>query len=133
MNTGLVSWTILPLIAVLSIACSTSAQSPEPSPTPFLRAGDEARLFFGNTDKLVLTTDKQAFDALWKAREINDTYGMLELINAGKVFEIDNSIKVLLLERGTTFGVTTRWKVRVREGTNTGKAGWAPKSWVDSS
>ena len=120
---------MFPVFALLS-GCTVPENSPQPSPTPSLNPGEEARLVVSNVDRLYVANDEDLYDEFRKAIDIKDAYGMLELFQRGKIFEADNDIKVLLLERGTTLWVTTRWKIRVLEGTNLGKAGWVHHSWI---
>ena len=121
---------LLFLAFALLNGCAVSENSPRPSPASLLNPGVEARLVIGNIEQLYVAIDEDIYDEFRNVIQIKDGYGMLELFQAGKIFEVDNDIRVLLIERGTTFTVTTSWKVRVLEGSNLGKAGWVHHSWI---
>ena len=82
---------------------------------------------------MLVAIDEDIYKESQSVIDTKDAYGMLEYYQAGKVFVVDNDTRVLLIERGTTFAVTTRWKVRVLEGPNLGRAGWVHHSWVSWS
>lgn len=123
-------FTLLLVVSVLLAGCTTSVQSPKPSPTPFLHPGDEARLFIGDVETLLVAIDKDAYDEFREALKVKDNLGVLELVQVDKLLMVDSYTKVLLIERGTTFGTTTSWRVRVLEGSNRGRAGWVHHSWI---
>ena len=123
-------FTLLLLVTVLLTGCTTTVQPPKPSPTPFLRSGDEARLILGDVETFFIAIDKDVYDEFRKAANVKDTLGMLELVQDDKLFMVDSNTKVLLLERGTTFWTTTSWRVRVLEGSSRGRAGWLHKSYI---
>ena len=122
--------TTLFLVLALLSGCTVSEKTPRPSPTPFLRPGEEVRLYVRDIENLFVAIDENIYKEFRKVIDIKDGYGMLEMFQAGNIFEVDNDIRVLLIERGTTFAVTTRWKVRVLEGPNLGRAGWVHHSWI---
>jgi hypothetical protein len=72
-----------------------------------------------------VAVDETSFDALVKSSVKGDSYGVAELVAAGKVFGVDGPVRVLLLD--STF---TKCKVRILEGPQTGRAGWVPTEWV---
>lgn len=119
------------LVSVLLGGCTSLTTTPGTSPTQFLYPGDEARLFVKDIEQLFVAIDEDIYEEFRKVIDIKDAYGMAELFQAGKIFEVNNS-RVLLIERGTTFAVTTRWKVRVLEGPAVGQAGWVHHSWIKS-
>ena len=126
-------YTLLLLAVLLSNGCTNSVQSPRPSPTSFFNPGGEASLFLRDIEKLFVAIDEDTYSEFRKVIDVKDAYGMAEMFKAGKIFEVKNNTRVLLIERGTTFGVTTRWKARVLEGPAAGQAGWVHHSWISAS
>lgn len=87
--------------------------------------GSEASLCIENREVVPLAINKNSFDEFVNAAIANDTYGIANLIAAGKVFTVPNNTKVLIIE-----GSVGKVKVRILEGKHTGESGWVPKEWI---
>lgn len=83
-----------------------------------LRDGMEAHI---NTEAeaVIVATEKKYLDDFFNAKRLNDTYGIGELVMAGKIFDVKNCTKILILNKGV---FTT--KIRVLEGEKIGMSGW---------
>jgi hypothetical protein len=76
--------------------------------------------------KAILATDEKSYDEMFKSANANDTVGLVQMEAQGKIVEIKDGTKALVLEGG---GFTqVKVKVRIIDGLQQGKAGWvAPK------
>lgn len=83
-----------------------------------LRDGMEAHI---NTDAeaVIVATEKKYLDDFFNAKRLNDTYGIKELFVAGKIFDVKNCTKILILNKGFL-----TIKIRVLEGEKEGMSGW---------
>ena len=68
-------------------------------------------------------------DALMKAITRNDSYGVFDLVLAGKIFMVDEGTKVRVIDRGGFLGVS-EVQVRILEGKMVGRSGWLPYEFV---
>jgi len=94
--------------------------------------GDNAILDAGeNVDPIFLAVDKDSFDQLSKALLANDTLGVIELADKGKIFGASRGVKVIVTDRETFIR-----EVRILEGVKevdndkVGLKGWVPMEWV---
>lgn len=76
--------------------------------------------------KAILAMDEKSYDEMFKSANANDTVGLVQMEAQGKIVEIVDGTKALVLEGG---GITQiKVKVRIIDGLQQGKAGWvAPK------
>jgi len=82
------------------------------------------RLYNGG-ETVSVVVDEKSFDEYVHAAVIKDYFGMLELVNQGRVFSVKSGTRIQVLDRG--FGKT---KVRILEGEWIGASGWVPYEWV---
>jgi hypothetical protein len=74
-----------------------------------------------------IAVDEKALDAYIKAIASNDIpHGVLELYQQRRLFQVENGVKVKILDLG--FG---KAKVRILEGDKTGYTGWIVSEWVN--
>jgi hypothetical protein len=99
------------------------AGSQRPSSVKFV--GDEGRLHVDNLSTVTVAVDEDAYSELDRVFIAKDEYGYNRLELKGKIFSVENDIKVLVLENGFA-------KVRVRflEGKRKGADGWIPREWL---
>ncbi|OGP81831.1 MAG: hypothetical protein A2V87_10255 [Deltaproteobacteria bacterium RBG_16_58_17] len=71
--------------------------------------------------------DEAGFDAYMKAIASNDIpHGVTELYQKGKLFQVENNVKVTILDKKFLGGV----KVRILEGKKKGASGWVAAEWI---
>ena len=105
--------------------------TPRPTNTPLPpspKMGGEARVQIDGSEIVPLAADEAAFDAFTRAATRNDTFGINDLIQAGKLFTVPTGTKVLVIDMGGFLG--SRLQVRVLEGPRTGRAGWVATEFV---
>lgn len=107
---------IVLLVLLVLPGCSSSTASPTPKYTDI---GQTALLDAAGDPEALLGIDKSSYDALGKALLAKDWYGVLELMNNGRVFSVPKDTEVLIIDTG--FGVR---QVRITEGTSKGRSGW---------
>lgn len=101
-----------------------------------VRVGDEAYLRLSSTTDpeqiiLLAINSENAFDQLIKALLANDTQGIIELVEQGKVFGVSNGTRVFVIDSGIG-----KRKVRILQGLRPvdqdkiGRTGWVVKEQV---
>lgn len=74
-----------------------------------------------------VAVDEAGFDAYMKAIVSNDVqYGITELYQKGKLFQVENNVKVTILDKKLLGKV----KVRILEGKKKGSSGWVAAEWI---
>lgn len=70
--------------------------------------------------------DEAGFEAYMKALATNDIpHGVTELYQKRKLFQVENNVKVRILDKGFT-----KIKVRILEGKMQGSSGWVASEWI---
>lgn len=106
------------MIPLLLTGCDPSTTAP----LPRLEIGQEGFIYCG-VDTCALTTTEEAWSEHRKALRANDTHGTAALLMAGKLFDVNNRTKALVIDYNPRTALS---KVRILEGKETGMAGWAP-------
>jgi hypothetical protein len=74
-----------------------------------------------------VATDEAGFDAYMKVIASNDVqYGVTELYQKGKLFQVENNVKVKILDKK----FLGKAKVRILEGKMKGSIGWVAIEWI---
>lgn len=74
-----------------------------------------------------VAVDEAGFDGYMKAIASNDVqYGVTELYQKGKLFQVENNVKVTILDKK----FLGRVKVRILEGKKKGSSGWVAAEWI---
>jgi hypothetical protein len=88
--------------------------------------GQESKLHVAGLSLIMVAVDTDAYDELLKACVAKDNYGIGNLILSGRVFNVKNDTRILVLDLG--FAKT---QVRILEGQKAGMSGWVPYEWVN--
>ncbi len=113
-------WLVLLLILGIAIYWSTRSSGSNVQSVRF-KPGDTAYVFKAP----FVAIDQASIDAFEDAYYKKDQYGQAELLLTGRIFEVLDFTKVLVLNRNT---VNTH--IRILEGKYTGWAGWVRNEWV---
>jgi len=113
------------IIIVVSVIVAIFLPTSKSKPTQNSSVGKESNLFIENNNFIYVCIDKSSYDDFVNASLSKDTYGITNLIAAGKIFSVPNNTRVLIIDRS----VGAR-EIRILEGKNTGKSGWVPMEWV---
>ena len=87
--------------------------------------GSEVRLHVEGLTSIPVAVDEKALDELMNALPAGNTERMDELIQSGRVFQVDNDTSVRIVEAGFA-----KIKVRVIEGSLVMFEGWVSERWV---
>lgn len=110
--------TMIPVVLCVSSDGKTATES-------YPSVGSEARLYVEGEGPIMVAVDEGAYDELIDVVIAKDNIGLMNLMLAGKVFNVQNNTKVLVIDIGRF-----RTKVRILEGENWGMAGWVPYEFV---
>ena len=109
--------TLLTLVAVMilpALGCICSGSGSRSSSSQ-VEIGAVVRL----KEPVPLALDEDAFEELIDAVIAKDKYGWVDLIAAGRVVLVDEGTEVRVIDMKIA-----AYRVRILEGTHTGKAGW---------
>ena len=86
-------------------------------------AGSIGWLYSDKSNIVFISVDEVSMWELIRAAKINDVYGLLDLIRAGKLIEAKNWTKVMILDviTGKYEGM---YRIRCLDGSNAGRAGY---------
>jgi hypothetical protein len=87
--------------------------------------GSEVRLHVEGLTSIPVAVDERALDELMNALPAGNTENVDELIQSGRVFQVDNDTSVRIVELGFA-----KIKVRVIEGSLVMFEGWVSERWV---
>ncbi len=111
----------LVLLLIVGIAMYWSSRSPGSNfQTVSFKSGDIAYV-----KAPFVAIDQASIDAFEDAYHKNDQYGQAELLATGRIFEVPDITKVLVLDRNIANS-----HIRVLEGKYTGRAGWVRNEWM---
>ena len=102
-----------------------SGTSPKSAGRGNLQAGSEASLYVNGLDSIPVAVDEQALSELMMEFPAGRSERVEALVQAGKVFRVDNDTRVRILEVGSA-----KLKIRALEGGNLTLEGWVPERWV---
>jgi len=111
---------VVGLFSVLSGCAKTEVSKPSPSDI-----GSTAILAVSESDMVLVAVDEEAFEELIKASVAKDYMGIAELLLLGKVFEVPNNTKVLVID-----SAFAKRKIRILEGDEFGRTGWVPYEFL---
>lgn len=118
-------WVLMPFGALMLLCCfSGFLFGPSRNSTP-IEVGREYRIASDPLKQFPIAVDYGARDELLKAERAGDDAGMLDLINAGRVFLVNSGTKVLVLERYIETS-----EIRVVEGEHAGRKGVIINEWL---
>lgn len=121
---GVILFTIiLAMIAVVLCVSSDGKTTTESYPS----VGSEAILSVEGSGPITVAIDEEAVEEIINALIAKDNIGLMNLVLAGKVFYVQNSTKVLILDVNYSRAIV---KIRILEGDNWGMAGWVPYEFV---
>lgn len=84
------------------------------------------RTSIGSTTAVGITKD--AYDAYFKAVSANDEIGYYQLLNAGKIFNVPNGTKVLVIDNSWGYD-----QIRFVGGTHSGESAWVGYEAIKSN
>ena len=107
----------------------TAAPTPTPRPSFEPSVGSQARLTVGEQSTVTLigvAATPDALDALGKAQYANDSVGVQQLLQLGRVVAVPDKTKVLVIDLHCSgfLCFTSAYQVRMLEGAYVGQAGW---------
>ena len=89
------------------------------------RIGEKTTVYSDSGTTVLAAVDLDTVDEIRKANRANDTIGLMALVFDGKVLNLLNDTKVLVLDKRS--GLT---EVRILEGTYTYRTAWVPSECV---
>ena len=136
-KTSTVTWGCLIFLLLMIGFCIVSInQEPPPSgatsptesrpSTPTVSIGDDVILRWADADTGgYLAVDDAAWNAMFEAMNAKDNIGLMQLIEAGRVYVVQSGTSARILDTGFT-----SYKVRLMDGTSAGVAGWTVREFV---
>ncbi|PIR14045.1 hypothetical protein COV49_00195 [Candidatus Falkowbacteria bacterium CG11_big_fil_rev_8_21_14_0_20_39_10] len=127
--------TILVLCILILSGCTTQeipeSSYPNKAESKIIYIGDEAIITNG-TELVLLGRTKDDFAELQKISLAQDTFGLAQMMEVGKIFEVKSGTKVKLLDSETSlFDYNSdKRQVRILEGLQMGKSGWVNYDFV---
>lgn len=111
------------VVVLFLMACSSNS-----STSSGFTAGSEVYIRGGSATGFV-ASDSATLLELEKAQSANDSIGVSNLIQSGRVWAVNNGTKALVIDSDSRGGVN----VRILEGRQTGRSGWTDEAWLTSS
>lgn len=122
---------IIALITIGVMSCISKDDSSNkistPTPTPIKSMGVEAKIHVDNISFVYAAADKDSAKQLNNRLLANDNVGISELVVGGKVFQVENDIKIKILDVDVWNGL---YQVRFLEGKNINRSGWVSEGFV---
>lgn len=94
----------------------------------FLRPGDQGRAQVDGAAGPFLANTPDDYDAFVKAAAAKDTAGVAQMVGQGRLAQIPNGTLVQVID--FTGVLDTKYRVRVLEGAQAGRAGWVPTEFI---
>jgi hypothetical protein len=126
-RTILSTLTLITLLSSCALLAGCEVESKSQPSQPSIALGSEKTLSLDGA-AVFLTVDENTYDEFYKAMGINDDEGAKLLILSGKAFSVEAGTRVRVIDSGFSKYTTghDRYKVRVLQGKDVGKAGWVP-------